>query len=240
MSLSIAASLKDFAFDNLLFGAIKVEKLNDGEGTEHDPLEGTSFQPINIHPSGTSSSHSPAISYTLPTPSASSVPTLRSQSLSPSPASMARDVDIDNSDFGSPSDADDSAPATGKRKRKSKSKIGYQKLTFKKRRAADRQRKKDTLNPDFNVTPSLRERHVASATPISIPIFSLDTKVPAKTGYIGVRDAKASKKVYKLGELVGETSRFNFNLIEWDGKFVHFLCLIALASLHDTEYPVQL
>ena len=118
--------------------------------------------------------------------------------------------------------------------------LGYQKLAFKKHRAADRQCKKDTLDPDFNVTPSLRERHVASATPISIPIFSLDTKVPAKTGYIGVRDAKASKKVYKLGELVGETSRFNFNLIEWDGKFVPFLCLIALASLRDTEYPVQL
>jgi hypothetical protein len=131
---------------------------------------------------------------------------------------MARDVDIDNSDSGSSSDTDNAAPATGKRKRKSKSKIAYQKLAFKRQRAADRQRKKSVLDPDVNIPPSLCERHVASAAPISIPVFSLDTKVPAKTGYVGVRDSKASKKVYKLGQLVGKASRFNFNLVEWDGK----------------------
>ena len=215
MSLAIAASLKDFAFDKLLFGAIKAEKLNDGEGTEHDPLEGTSFEPVNTHPSPASASHPSAISYVLPMPSAT---TSRSRSPSPLPASIARDEDVDNSDSQSLSDADNPAPVTGKHKRKSKSKIAYQKLTFKRHRAADRQCKKDALDPDVNVAPSLRERHVASATPISIPVFSLDTKVPAKTGYVAIRDSKTSKKVYKLGELVGETSRFNFNLIEWDGK----------------------
>ena len=77
---------------------------------------------------------------------------------------------------------------------------------------------KDTLDPDANIAPSLRKHHVASATPITILIFSLDTKVPTKTGYIGTRDSQTSKNIYELGELVGETSTFNFNLIEWDGK----------------------
>ena len=63
MSLSIAASVKDFIFDNLLFGSIKVEKLNDGEETEHDPLEGNSFEPVNIRPSRTSASHPLATGY---------------------------------------------------------------------------------------------------------------------------------------------------------------------------------
>jgi hypothetical protein len=35
---------------------------------------------------------------------------------------------------------------------------------------------------------------------------------------VGVRDAKASKRVYRLNEMVGERSRFKFNLVEWDGK----------------------
>ena len=144
MSLSIAASVKDFIFDNLLFSSIKAEKLNDGEGTEHDPLEGTSFEPVNIHPYRTSASHPLATSYMLPT-SAASVPTSRSGSPSPSHASMACNVDIDSCDSGSPS---------------------------------------------------------------------------------GIRDAKTSKKVYKLRELVGEASRFNLNLVEWDGKYIHCLCLL--------------
>jgi len=216
MSLSIASSLKGFTFDTLLFGAIKAEKLNDGEGTEHDPLEGTGFEPVNIPSSVASASHSPTINYTTPAPSAS---TSRPPSPSPLPAIMARDGNADDSNSETASDTN--APtlaATRKRKWKSKSKVTYQKLVYKKCRAADGQCKKDSLDPEINSTPSLRERRVASSTPINIPIFSLDTKAPAKTGYVAVRDAHTSKRVYRLGELVGETLRFKFNLIEWDGK----------------------
>ena len=212
MSLSIAATLKDFAFDMLLFGVIKAEKLNDGEGTEHDPLEGTGFEPVDILPSGTSASNPLAIRSISPTASAT---TFQPGPPSDTRSGVTHNVDTDSESL---SEADATALATRKRKRKSKSKIAYQKLAFKKHRAADKQRKKDTLDPDANIAPSLRKCHVASTTPITILIFSLDTKVPTKTGYIGVRDSQTSKKIYKLGELVGETSRFNFNLIEWDGK----------------------
>src|SRR5882762_5227877 len=44
----------------------------------------------------------------------------------------------------------------------------------------------------MSVRPSIRERHVASATPIDVPLFSIDAKVPAETGYIGIRDPKAT------------------------------------------------
>jgi hypothetical protein len=94
--------------------------------------------------------------------------------------------------------------------------VAYKKLAFKKRRAADRQRAKDDVNAD--VPPSIRKRHTTSSAPINVPTFGLDEKVPAKTGYVGVRDAKASKRVYRLNEMVGERSRFKFNLVEWDGK----------------------
>jgi hypothetical protein len=37
---------------------------------------------------------------------------------------------------------------------------------------------------------------------------------------VAIRDPKANKQVYKLGEMVGEGSKFRFNLVEWDGKYV--------------------
>jgi hypothetical protein len=210
MSLSIAAFLKDLAFDTLLFGAVKAEKSNDGEGTEHDPLEGTGFEAVDA-------SYSDRPLATTSTPSTLPAPTSQPRSPSPSSTSVGK-ASMDDSDSEMATDADDGPQATRKRKRKSKSKIVYQKLASKRHRAIDRLRKKETLDPDINIAPSLRKRHVASATPISIPVFSLETKVPAKTGYVAIRDSKASKRVYTLGELVGEASRFNFNLVEWDGK----------------------
>src|ERR1700691_5804972 len=47
MSKQIASSIKDFAFETLLMMAIRDEKLHDGEGTEHDPSEGTGFEPVH-------------------------------------------------------------------------------------------------------------------------------------------------------------------------------------------------
>ena len=94
--------------------------------------------------------------------------------------------------------------------------VTYKKLAFKKRQATDRQRAKD--NAETNVPLSIRKRHTASSTPINVPMFGLDEKVPAKTGYVGVRDVKASKHIHRLNEMVGECSRFKFNLVEWDGK----------------------
>jgi hypothetical protein len=70
----------------------------------------------------------------------------------------------------------------------------------------------------MSVRPSIRERHVASATPIDVPLFSIDAKVPAETGYIGIRDPKATKQAYRLGEMVGDDLKFKFNHVEWDGK----------------------
>jgi hypothetical protein len=96
--------------------------------------------------------------------------------------------------------------------------IAYKKLTFNQCQAADRQCTKDSLDPDVNVHPSIHMRHVASTTPIDVPLFSIDAKVPAKMGYIGICDPKATKWAYRLGEMVGDDLKFEFNHVEWDGK----------------------
>jgi hypothetical protein len=197
MSKAIASSIKDFAFDTLLMRAIATEKDHDGEGTEHDPSDGTGFEAVQ----------NPTASSTTPPLAATSI-----KPASPTPTDTARDFG-DSSGSEPSSDADTS---TRKRKKKSKSRIAYKKLAFKRRRAADRQSTKDDI--EASVRPSIRERHTASANPINVPSFNLDTKTAAKTGYVGVRDSRASKQVYSLNELIGGGSKFKFNLVEWDGK----------------------
>ena len=212
MPKAIASSIIDFAFDTLLMRAIKTEKEYEGEGTEHDPADGTGFEAVR-DPTASSSSITRASTFNGPAPAS-----LTAMSLPPSmnirATSTARDFDS-SSESSSSSDTDTCDLATQKRKRKSKSKIAYKKLAFKKRRAADRRGAKDDIGA--NVRPSIRERHT-SAAPISVPSFSLDTKVPARTGYVAMRDLKANKRVYKLQELVGEESKLKFNLVEWDGE----------------------
>jgi hypothetical protein len=214
MSKAIASSVRDFAFDTLLMNAIKTEKEHDGEGTEDDPADGTSFEAVQ-YPAASSSGLAHATTSRKPdlSPSAPISPPLSTNTL---PTDTSRDLN-DSFESELSSDADTSTPATQKCKRKSKSKIAYKKLAFKRRRAADRQNAKD--DADVNVRPSMRARHTTT-TPVDVPTFSLDTKTPAKTGYVGIRDPNASKRVYTLSEMVGEGSRFNFNLVEWDGKYV--------------------
>jgi hypothetical protein len=145
----------------------------------------------------------------------------------------------DSSDSSDSSAVDTSIPGSQKCKRKSKSQIAYKKLAFKKRRAADRQSAKCDIAVE--VRPSIRERHTASSTPINVPSFSLDAKTPAKTGYVGIRDSNASKRVYALKEMVGVGSKFNFNLVEWDGKYCVHHCLYSLYShLRDAGHHAQL
>jgi hypothetical protein len=214
MSKAIASSIKDFAFDTLLMRAIVEEKENDGEGTEYDPSDGAGFEPV--HDPTLSSSRPPhAMASNRPGSSTHAFPAPPPLS-NASPTGTTHSLD-DSSDNSEPaSDANPSASGPCKRKRKTKSKISYKKLMFKKRRAADRQIAKGDI--EVKVRPGMGERHTASSTPINAPLFNLDTKTPAKTGYVGVRDTKTSKRVYKLSEMVGVGSRFNFNLVEWDGK----------------------
>ena len=54
---------------------------------------------------------------------------------------------------------------------------------------------------------------------INIPLFSIDMKVPAKMGYIGMCDPKAMEWAYRLGEMVGDNLKFKFNNVEWDVKY---------------------
>ncbi len=99
MSKAIASSIKDFAFDTLLMGAILAEKENDGEGTEGDASDGTGFEAV----------HDPSAPSTAPPHTASPrAPTLSPPSTSIPPTGTKRRFDsISNSE--PPSDDDTSS-----------------------------------------------------------------------------------------------------------------------------------
>ena len=108
MSLSIPTTLKDFTFDVLLFDMIKAEKLNDGEGTKHDPLEGTSFEPIDMLLPVTSTSNPLVICSISPT---SSTATFQSGPPSKTHSGLTHNMDTDSESL---IEADGPAPATWK------------------------------------------------------------------------------------------------------------------------------
>jgi hypothetical protein len=58
-------------------------------------------------------------------------------------------------------------------------------------------------------------KHVAPSNPLKTSL-SIDASNMASTGYIGLREQN-SKKIFTLEELVGEKSKFHFQLIGWDG-----------------------
>lgn len=52
--------------------------------------------------------------------------------------------------------------------------------------------------------------------------LSIDASNMTSTGYIGLREQN-SKKTFTLEELVGERSKFNLQLVGWDGMYVDFV-----------------
>lgn len=65
---------------------------------------------------------------------------------------------------------------------------------------------------------ALAARHLAAAAEPQKTGFATASMPHVKTGYQGARDKGGAKRVYTLPELVGEASKFGFDLRKWDGK----------------------
>ncbi|KZP33928.1 hypothetical protein FIBSPDRAFT_943028 [Athelia psychrophila] len=65
---------------------------------------------------------------------------------------------------------------------------------------------------------ALNARHLAAAVEPQETGFTTTSMPHVKTGYQGARDKGAMKRLYTLPKLVGEGSKFGFDLRKWDGK----------------------
>lgn len=119
------SSLTDFALDALLMQAIKAKKLNDGEGAEGNPSEGTGFEPVQDVDSSKKPAALPLTVHPL-----TAQPTTSHTSTARSPL----DPDAASSEPGSESDT--AAPPTLRQRRKSRVAAAYKKLVFKRCRDA--------------------------------------------------------------------------------------------------------
>jgi hypothetical protein len=87
---------------------------------------------------------------------------------------------------------------------------------------------------------STYQKYVASSTPIVTPMSTSNAPV-AKTGFVGLDDGTRSQKEYRLEDMVGEESLFNFRLQTWEGRCANsqqtFLWGILLTVHTDPQCP---
>jgi hypothetical protein len=88
-----------------------------------------------------------------------------------------------------------------------------------KRDRAEQRKEREAGVQSHEVRPASRKKHVHGSKPADAKLELADIPTSAP-GYIGLRDAQELKDetAYKLDDLVGENSRFKFNLQKWDGR----------------------
>lgn len=69
---------------------------------------------------------------------------------------------------------------------------------------------------DYAVKPAVLNRHVRPAAAIQSELKTRKLK-HTKNAWTGARDKGGHRHVFTLGEMVGESSVFNFRLERWDG-----------------------
>ncbi|KAL1741679.1 hypothetical protein HDZ31DRAFT_44903 [Schizophyllum fasciatum] len=93
----------------------------------------------------------------------------------------------------------------------------------KRRTRAHRKRKRQGEKPaaedefDVETRPSTRRKYIDPAIPIETD-FRLSGMRVTRTGYTALRDPNVQHREYRLDELVGPKSKFQFNLYQWDGR----------------------
>jgi hypothetical protein len=141
---------------------------------------------------------------TSPPPSPPASPTLTSRTPSPSPTPTHHPIP------GSTSLPTDGISKASFRQRKRSHK------NWAKRRQAEA---RDTgYAPHRESIERALQKHVKPSNPVKTKT-SIQATNMASTGYVGLRKQN-SKKVYALVELVGEGSKFHFQLVPWDGMYV--------------------
>jgi hypothetical protein len=85
-------------------------------------------------------------------------------------------------------------------------------------RRQQRQRVQDQSFSHHTPRSSTYNKYIATATPIVTPMSTASAPV-ANSAFVGLDDRMRSKRVYKLEEVVGKESLYNFTLQTWDGRY---------------------
>ncbi|KAL1684834.1 hypothetical protein GGG16DRAFT_67535 [Schizophyllum commune] len=99
---------------------------------------------------------------------------------------------------------------------------GHKKRARERNHALRKRRRQEAQVPaedasDSEVRASTRRKHIDPALPIPTKLQLTGVRV-TKTGYTAARDKPAPHRVYRLDELVGPNSKFQFDLVTWQGR----------------------
>jgi hypothetical protein len=101
-----------------------------------------------------------------------------------------------------------------KRNRTTKSRNKKQSHDNRKRKRESRREERE--EQPYQVRDATRKKHVETSKPLDANLNLKDVPI-ASTGYVGTW-SPAERVSYTLDDLVGKDSRFQFDLVEWDGK----------------------
>ncbi|KAI4294069.1 hypothetical protein K525DRAFT_213554 [Schizophyllum commune Loenen D] len=93
----------------------------------------------------------------------------------------------------------------------------------KRRSREHRKRKRETAKleaddgADVEVRESTRRKYIDNAEPLSTGLRLSGLRV-TRTGYTAMRDPAVQGRPYRLDELVGPQSKYNFDLVPWNGR----------------------
>lgn len=83
------------------------------------------------------------------------------------------------------------------------------------RRRAEQNEKKFS---HYAPRPSTHDKYVEPSVPLRTAMETKDAQV-ASTAYVGLNDVRTREgHTWLLEDLVGESSKFKFKLVQWDGK----------------------
>jgi hypothetical protein len=95
----------------------------------------------------------------------------------------------------------------------------YRKAKGKAREKVKAQQRKDAAPyGDFAVKPRLVNKHIKKPGTTIRTSINAGNLPHTSTAYLGMRDSSGSRKVFQLEELVGEGSKYRFELRKWDGR----------------------
>ena len=181
----------DFDFDALLHQAIDVERDDDIGDYAIDPVvvDGIPLPPVSPGPPAIAATQYPAA------PAASK----------PAPST--------------PTAATAAGPSRHAPPKAGAAELAYRKAKGKAREKLKAQQRRDAAPyGDFAVKPRLVNKHLRRAEMPIRSTFNANDMPHASTAYVGKRDSGGAGRVFRLEELVGKGSKYEFELRKWDGR----------------------
>jgi hypothetical protein len=82
----------------------------------------------------------------------------------------------------------------------------------------DREKRKAVTDLDHSPPRDTKRRHIDPSEPMQTSFDLADQQV-SHGAYVGWRDEPLKTKTPSLSEMVGEASKYSFNLVKWDARY---------------------